>query len=95
MNENRTHRIEVLLGLLGTAIIVFALAFYIAGEPDRILESQSEILGIQLNDGMSLYAENCAVCHGLNGEGIGATPPLYTPALATISYDDLYKIIAR
>jgi len=67
MNENHTHCIEILLGLLGTAIIVFALAFYIAGEPERIIESQGEILFVQLDDAMTLYAENCAVCHGLNG----------------------------
>jgi mono/diheme cytochrome c family protein len=97
MNEsrNRTYRIEVLLGLLGTAIIVFALAFYIASEPDRIVTSQEQILNTQLNDAMSLYAENCAVCHGLNGEGIGATPPLNAPGLQSMPYEDLYKVIAR
>jgi mono/diheme cytochrome c family protein len=95
MNENRAYRIEILLGLLGTAIIVFALAFYILSEPDRILESQGEILDHQLNDAMSLYAENCAVCHGLNGGGIGATPPLNSPGLVSMPYEELYKVIAR
>ena len=95
MNENRSNRIELLLGLLGTAIIVFALAFYIASEPERIVESQGEILFVQLGDAMTLYAENCAVCHGLNGEGIGATPPLNNPALQNIPYSDIYKTIAR
>lgn len=95
MNKNRTYRIEILLGLLGTAIIVFALAFYIASEPDRIVTSQGQILNTQLDDAMTLYAENCAVCHGLNGEGIGATPPLNAPALQSMAYEDLYKVIAR
>ena len=95
MNESRSYRIEILLGLLGTAIIVFSLAFYIASEPNRIFESQGEILQIQLNDAMTLYAENCAVCHGLNGEGIGATPPLNTPGLQSMPYEELYKVIAR
>jgi len=44
---------------------------------------------------MTLYAENCAVCHGLNGEGIGATPALNNPALVTMAFDDLYKTISR
>ena len=97
MNEKleRSHRIEVLLGLLGTALIVFAFALYIAGEPTRIKESQDEILYVQLDDAMTLYAENCAVCHGLNGEGIGATPPLNAPGLQSMPYDELYKVIAR
>jgi len=97
MNEKleRSHRIEVLLGLLGTALIVFALALYIAGEPTRISESQGAILHVQLDDAMTLYAENCAVCHGLSGEGIGATPPLNAPGLQSMPYDELYKVIAR
>ena len=97
MNEshNRTYRIEMLLGLLGTAIIVFALAFYIASEPKRIVDSQGQILQVQLDSAMTLYAENCAVCHGLNGEGIGATPPLNAPGLQSMPYDELYKTIER
>jgi mono/diheme cytochrome c family protein len=95
MNENRSHRIEILLGLLGTAIIVFALALYIASEPDRIVQAQGQILNTQLEDAMTLYAENCAVCHGLNGEGIGATPPLNAPGLQSMPYDEIYKTIAR
>jgi mono/diheme cytochrome c family protein len=95
MNENRSYRIEIMLGLLGTAIIVFALAFYIASEPDRIVSSQGQILHTQLDDAMTLYAENCAVCHGLNGEGIGATPPLNAPGLQSMPYEELFKVIAR
>lgn len=97
MNEspNRSYRIEILLGLLGTIIIVVALSVYIYSEPGRILASQGEILHAQLDDAMTLYAENCAVCHGLNGEGIGATPPLDAPGLQTMPYVELEKIIAR
>jgi len=97
MNEKleRSYRIEMLLGLIGTALIVFAFAFYIASEPTRIIEAQGEILHTQLDDAMILYAENCAVCHGLNGEGIGATPPLNAPGLGVMPYDELYKVIAR
>ena len=95
MNQTRSYRIEILLGLLGTAIIVFVLAFYIASEPNRIVSSQGKILNIQLDDAMTLYAENCAVCHGLNGEGIGVTPPLNAPGLQSMLYEDLYKVIAR
>ncbi|MBN1450419.1 MAG: c-type cytochrome [Anaerolineales bacterium] len=95
MNQNHSHRIEILLGLLGTVIIVVALSIYIFSEPERIVASQGEILHAQLDDAMSLYAENCAVCHGLNGEGLGATPPLNAPGLQSMPYDELYKVIAR
>ncbi len=92
---NKRQIIETLLGLLGTLLIVTALGIYILNEPDRIAAAQGDILSVQLDDAMGLYAENCAVCHGLNGEGIGATPALDSPALKTMPFDDLYKTIAR
>lgn len=95
MNPSRARLIEILVGLLATQLIVFGLAFYILNEPQRIASAQTEILNVQLDEAMTLYAENCAVCHGLNGEGIGPTPPLNNPALASMPYDDLFKTIAR
>ncbi len=95
MNQSRTYRLEILLGLLGTTVIAIALGLYIAGEAGRLAASQGEILNMQLNDSMTLYAENCVVCHGLNGEGIGATPPLNAPGLGSMPYVELYKVIAR
>jgi mono/diheme cytochrome c family protein len=93
--QNRTRIIEVLIGLLATQLIVFGLAFYMFNEQTRIVEAQGEILNVQLDDAMTLYAENCSVCHGLSGEGIGATPALDNDALRTMAYDDLDKTIAR
>ncbi len=95
MTPSRTRLIEILVGLLATQLIVFGLAFYIVNEPQRLISAQNEILTTQLDEAMTLYAENCAVCHGLNGEGIGSTPPLNNPALASMPYDELFKTIAR
>ncbi len=92
MNPSRTRIIEILVGLIATQIIVFGLAFYIFNEPNRIVSAQAEILTTQLDSGMTLYAENCAVCHGLNGEGIGANPALNNPGLAAMPYDEIFKI---
>lgn len=94
-NQSCTRIIEVLVGLLATQLIVFALAFYMFNEQTRIVEAQGEILNVQLDDAMTLYAENCSVCHGLSGEGIGATPALDSEALRTMDYSELAKTIAR
>ena len=96
-NDGRKHghRMETLIGLLATQVIVFGLALYAVNEPNRILAAQTGILDQQLDTAMSLYAQNCAVCHGSNGEGIGATPALDTPTLRTMAYEDLRKTIAR
>ncbi|MFZ5882136.1 MAG: c-type cytochrome [Chloroflexota bacterium] len=93
--NNRTRLFEILAGLLATQLIVFGLAIYMLNEPTRIVEAQARTLSIQLDDAMTLYAENCSVCHGLAGEGIGATPALDNPALQSMAYDDLAKTIAR
>jgi mono/diheme cytochrome c family protein len=95
ITQNRTRIIEILIGLLATQIIVFGLAFYMFNEPARIVEAQGEILNVQLDDAMTLYAQNCSVCHGLSGEGIGATPALDRDSTRTIAYSDLEKTIAR
>ena len=95
MNENRSSRIEILIGTIATGLIVLALALYILLEPGRIQTAQAGTLAVQLDDSMSLYAENCAVCHGLGGEGIGSTPPLNNPALRSMASIDLAKTISR
>ena len=93
--QNRTRLFEVLVGLLATQFIVLGLGYYMLNEPARIIESQTQIQQIQLDDAMTLYAQNCSVCHGLSGEGISSIPPLNNPALQTMAYDDLTKTIAR
>lgn len=91
----KSYLIESLIGLGALLLIVSALGFYILDEPNRIVGAQSSVITAQLDDAMTLYAENCSVCHGLSGEGIGATPPLDSAALRTMPYDDIYKTIAR
>jgi mono/diheme cytochrome c family protein len=95
MNMKSSYLIESLIGLGALLLIVSALGYYILKEPARIVKAQDDVIAVQLDGAMSLYAENCSVCHGLNGEGIGATPPLNSTALRTMPYDDIYKTISR
>lgn len=95
MNTKHSFLIESFIGLGSLLLIVSALSYYILNEPVRIVQAQDEVLALQLDEAMTLYAENCAVCHGLSSEGIGATPPLNNPALLSMPYEDLYKTIAR
>ena len=95
MNSKNNFLIESLIGLGALLLIVSALGYYILNEPARIVNAQNNVIAGQLDEAMSLYAENCSVCHGLNGEGIGATPPLDNAALRTMPYADIYKTISR
>jgi mono/diheme cytochrome c family protein len=87
--------LEVLIGILATAMIVAGLMFYTLLEPTRIDNAQASQLALNLEDAMTLYAENCSVCHGMAGEGIGATPPLSNPTLRESDPQTLAKTIAR
>ena len=95
MNNKNSFLIESLIGLGSLLIIVSILGYYILNEPTRLVQAQGDVLAVQLDEAMTLYAENCSVCHGLKGEGIGATPPLDNPALLTMTYEDIYKTVER
>jgi mono/diheme cytochrome c family protein len=52
--------------------------------------------GITLSAGLTLYAENCAACHGANGEGSTLAPPLNTDELhVRLSDADIARIISE
>lgn len=94
-NSISPRMIEYLVGILATLMIAAGVLLYALGEPDRITSAQELQLTSDLDGAMTLYAENCSVCHGLAGEGIGATPPLANAALAATDSQALAKIIAR
>jgi mono/diheme cytochrome c family protein len=57
-------------------LIAAGLGWYMLNEPTRIVSAQEEALAIQLDEAMTLYAENCAVCHGPEGQGTPRAPSL-------------------
>ena len=83
------------LTLISFLAIAIVLPVYALREPVRMDQAQETLRQTFVGDASVLYAENCAVCHGANGEGIGSTPPLNSDALRAADYDFLYKIIAR
>ncbi len=86
---------EYLTGILATTLLAAGLLWYTFEEPNRLSQANETQVHADLDGAMTLYAENCAVCHGLAGEGIGATPGLNNPGLAGMSADELFKVIAR
>lgn len=86
---------EYLVGILATTLLAAGLLWYTFEEPERLSQATETQVHADLDGAMTLYAENCAVCHGLAGEGIGATPGLNNPGLAGMSADELFKVISR
>lgn len=90
-----SRSVEHFAGMLALALLASGLLIYAMREPLRIQAAQNQILSNQLDEAMTLYAQNCSICHGLAGEGIGATPPLDNPSLESADSLTLAKIIAR
>lgn len=83
------------MGLIATLVIVFVLPIYAWMEPAR----QSQLLEEHYSDAVlaatNLYAQNCAVCHGAAGEGIGENPTLNSDSVRAMSEVDLARVISR
>ncbi len=89
MNRN------TLISFFAIMSIVVILPLYGWLEPQRMDNAQEELRQEFVADAAVMYVENCAICHGAAGEGIGATPGLDNDGLRNADYDILYKVIAR
>lgn len=86
---------EHIAAMIALAFLATGLLIYALHEPIRITAAQDEIRLDEQDHAMTLYAQNCSVCHGLAGDGIGATPPLDSPDLKAADTQSLAKVIAR
>ncbi len=84
-----------IITLIALLVLVIALPIYALREPERLETSQEELRQEFVADASVMYVENCAVCHGATGEGIGSMPALNSDALREADYDFLYKTIER
>jgi mono/diheme cytochrome c family protein len=83
------------IGLLALLIVIAALPVYALYESARMEDVQARLQQQFVTEGVDLYVENCATCHGTAGEGVGAMPPLNVPGLTGADRDLFYEIIAH
>jgi mono/diheme cytochrome c family protein len=57
--------------------------------------AQDELRRQYVSEASDVYIDNCAVCHGSDGQGIGVMPPLNTLGQANADPGMLYDTIAR
>lgn len=84
-----------LIGLLATAVIAVALPVYAFNEANRMTTTQARLLTESIGQGQLIYAQNCVVCHGANGQGIGSYPGLDNEGVRAMDYDTLFKTVER
>jgi mono/diheme cytochrome c family protein len=70
--ENYTPYISVAFTL--TLAILVSFQVYVLREPERIAADEARDELIEVTVGRGLYAENCAMCHGKEGEGVDGPP---------------------
>lgn len=83
------------ISLAALLLLVFALPAYALLETNRMRKAEINLQEQLMVEGMDIYIQNCASCHGANGAGIGMLPPLNNPALAEAKTDMLFNSIAR
>ena len=81
------------IALIGTFMIAAAFGIAVLREPVRQAEAAAALNTAQIAEGTDVYAENCAACHGANGEGIAAYPPLTTAV--SMDAQMIYNTIER
>ncbi len=75
--------------------LILILPFYALQENNRLSAAQEDLQAQFLLEGSVLYIQNCAECHGTNGAGLAANPPLNNLGNAGADPNVLFKTIAR
>jgi len=83
------------IGFLATVLMAVVLAIAAQREPDRQQQAVIDLRIESVTSGIDRYAENCAVCHGAAGEGLGTTPSLNNEGLRAMDAATIFKTIER
>jgi mono/diheme cytochrome c family protein len=83
------------VSLIALLVLVIALPVYALLEPARMSAAQGQLQGRFAADGAAMYVENCAVCHGSAGQGIGSMPALNQLGAGQASRNVLYATVAN
>jgi mono/diheme cytochrome c family protein len=74
---------RVIVGSVSLVITMILLGYVAVTEQDRMASFTTSYQARQIEEGGTLFENNCATCHGLDGKGTGRAPALNTPDLLT------------
>lgn len=95
MNERKeNYSRQILIGLVITVLVFIGLSIYALREPERLAQAQETFITHRVERGTEIYAEQCASCHGAQGEG-GVGPALNDRDLLKSTHDDVFFSLVR
>jgi cytochrome c oxidase cbb3-type subunit 3 len=81
--------------MIATGVIVALMGAVMILEPSRQAAAQAAARQAAIQSAADTYAQNCVICHGSSGDGVGAIPALNLDALRASDPETLYRTIAR
>jgi cbb3-type cytochrome c oxidase subunit III len=94
MLRKENYNSIVIFGLALSLLIFFGFAAYLFLEDTRVAEAADDLAEERLNHGREIYNEQCASCHGQNGEG-GIGTALNDKNLLQNTPDDIFFSLIR
>ncbi|MCK5430609.1 MAG: cytochrome c, partial [Anaerolineales bacterium] len=85
---------QIVIGLVFTLIVIAAVTIYALSEPERLAQAQDEFIAYRVERGDEVYNEQCASCHGAQGEG-GVGPAINDRDLLKSTHDDVFFSLVR
>lgn len=83
------------IGFAATALIVVLMLINAINEPARQSTAEVFYRDLAVAEGTELYVQQCAVCHGTSGQGIGSVPPLASEGQRGADYETIFRTIER
>ncbi|MCC7130441.1 MAG: hypothetical protein B6D39_01290 [Anaerolineae bacterium UTCFX2] len=93
-SSSENYNTLLVIGLAITLLIMAGLALYALFEPQRLAHGQEQILSARIERGGEIFQQQCASCHGSQGEG-GVGPALNNRALLKITSDNAFFSVIR
>ncbi len=94
MRSNETYTSYLTVATVLALAILASFQVYILREPGRIARDAARDALIARTAGRSLYGENCAMCHGENGEGVDGPPLNDSRFLNNTADDTIFSLIS-
>lgn len=82
------------VALIFTVAILGSFQLYISREPTRIAADEKRDALVAVTTGRALYAENCAMCHGQEGEGVDGPPLNDSSFLSSTADRTIFSLIS-